>query len=138
GSLPLARNKYCAGLRNCHAIAAVGCPVWEWVSIFRDCEESLPELFQPQPASIQYSWPVHRLASSEAKNNTSAATWRGKIRVFRHCCATSSASPSAVYHLLWRAVFTLPGTTAVTRILSGPSSRASARVMPSIPAFAVS
>src|SRR5580698_8196666 len=93
---------------------------------------------QPQPASIQYSWPVHLRPSSEARNSTSEETWAGVMRAFRHCWSTISASPSGVYHFICRGVFTLPGTTAVTRILSGPSSRASARVRPSMPALAVS
>ena len=37
----------------------------------------------------------------------------------RHCASTISASPSGVYHLSWRGVRTLPGTTQLTRILSG-------------------
>src|SRR5665213_2765468 len=94
--------------------------------------------FQPQPASIQYSCPVHMRPSSEARNITSEATCLGSSRAFRHCCSTISFSPSRVYQRICRLVFTLPGTTQVTRILSEPSSRASALVMPSIPALAVS
>src|ERR1700722_3808877 len=93
---------------------------------------------QPQPASIQYSCPVHMRPSSEARNITSEATCLGSSRAFRHCCSTISSSPSRVYQRICRLVFTLPGTTQVTRILSDPSSRANALVMPSIPALAVS
>jgi hypothetical protein len=38
-----------------------------------------------QPASIQYSWPVHMRPSSEARKRTSAATCCGSTRSFRHC-----------------------------------------------------
>src|SRR6185437_4230058 len=60
------------------------------------------------PASTQYSWPVQRLASSEARNNTSEATWAGSTRCLRHCASTISASPSGEYHFICRGVRTLP------------------------------
>ena len=46
----------------------------------------------PQPASIQYSWPVHMRPSSEARNSTSDATCSGWTRSFRHWLSTISAS----------------------------------------------
>src|SRR4051794_5014887 len=90
-----------------------------------------------QPASTKYSWPVISRASSEARKVTSAATSLGSKRPLRHCASTISASPSGVYHCIWRGVWTLPGTTQVTRILSLPRSRAIERVSPSIAALLV-
>ncbi|WP_280338087.1 hypothetical protein [Salinicola acroporae] len=43
-----------------------------------------------------------------------------------------------VYQRDWRGVLTLPGITQLTRIPSLPSSLARARVIPSMPALAVS
>ena len=48
-----------------------------------------------------------------------------------------SSASGVIQWVSWRSVITQPGSTQLTRMPSGPSSRAIALVRPSIPAFAV-
>jgi hypothetical protein len=57
---------------------------------------------------------------------------------FRHWSASVRSLASGVSHsACWRSVMIQPGMMQLTRILSGPRSRAKLRVRPSMPALAV-
>jgi hypothetical protein len=98
----------------------------------------LAEGDQIQPASTMKFWAVHIRESSAARNSAMRATSSGCSLSFRHCRRAISASPSASSHSpTCRSVITQPGTIVLTRIRSGPRSRAKLRVRPSTAALQV-
>ena len=90
------------------------------------------------PASTIRFWPVMPRASSDARNSAARATSSSERRNLRHCCSRKARSFSGDNQSAFcRSVTIAPGTIELTRILCGPSSRASVRVSPLIPAFDV-
>ena len=83
--------------------------------------------------------PAMKAAGGGSIVNLGSISWHlglADLTVYQVAKATISASPSGVYHLICRGVWTLPGTMVLTRIRSRPSSRARLRVSPSIAALA--
>src|SRR6185369_12022387 len=86
------------------------------------------------PASTTRLWPVIAAAFSESRKSTASATAPALVPPGRHSplrrCATAASGTPAV-----RSVATKPGTTALTRTPRLPTSRASERVRPRMPAL---
>ena len=86
---------------------------------------------QRQPASTQCSCPVISRASSDGKEQTPVRRClRGRGALSGTERRRSPPRPQACTICSCRGVRTLPGTTQVTRILSGPRSRANAACQP--------
>ena len=84
-----------------------------------------------QPPSTSSVWPLTKLAVGAAKNAIASATSStSPLRLIDWASSTSRQSSSWSAWISVAAVGKAPGATALTRMPSGPASRASARVKP--------
>ena len=84
-----------------------------------------------QPPSTSSVWPVTKRLSSPAKNAIARATSStSPRRLIDWAASTSRHSLSWSAWIAVAAVGNAPGATALTRMPSGPASRASERVKP--------